>query len=114
MAVLQIQIRKSCNGNGNVAGIGKRMRNKVTRCIALMALLNFLFYTSSLCISLAIIKYSTALYIIGSYFNAFYIFGGIFSFVAYFCCQIDFRDGFYYMMKKIPIKFNNTVNTTTG
>lgn len=114
MTVLQIQIRKSRNGNGNVAEIGKQIRNKVTKSVALTGLLNFLSYTSSLCVTLAIIKYSSTPYIIGPYFNAFYIFGGIFSFLVYFCCQKEFQNGFYNMMKKIQIKCNTTtVNTIT-
>lgn len=110
MIVLQIQIKKSGGTNGNITEIGKRMKNQATQCVAIIALFNFLSYTCSLLISLAVYHLSSNPESVGLYFNVLYSLGGVYSFIVYFQCQKRFREGFYYLLTKIRINSNNTVS----
>lgn len=96
---LQIQVRLFKHSSGNVAEISNRMRNKVTRSLAIAATLQFITFTSSLLSTLAITAYSSNPVAINPYFMATRALGGLTSFIVYYMYQNKFREGFQLLFK---------------
>lgn len=108
MMVLRIQISIADLTNESVVEISNRMKNKVTKSLAISASIHLISYLGSVLASLLVGLYSNNAAVLHPYFVTLFLDGGLSSFVVYYFCQQQFRDGLHHIIRKI-VKKNNSV-----
>lgn len=98
--ILRLEIKKAMTKGQSFIEISQRMRNKVTRSVALTALAHLVTYTGSIICAIIVANFTSNSSILGPYFSAFHVFGGILTLPVYLICQQNFRDAFRYMFQK--------------